>query len=441
VIVTIDRNTLSNIKNPTFQSYAKTYVEIYEDFMTQIAQAGVEVDSQDYRQVTQKKIVRLRQKGAIVRNDDKSIYVNKISPACLACQTGLGSATFFISLKCHRDCFYCFNPNQEGYQQFISNKRDVIAELDQIKTNGHLVEHLALTGGEPLLHKDETIAFFQHARQEFPSAYTRLYTSGDHLNAQTLQELKDAGLREIRISIRMHDLEKEHRHTFDMLSLSTKYIPAVMVEMPILPGTFEVMKEVLRELERIGIFSINLLEFCFPMNNAEVFHQRGYKIKNPPYRVPYNYWYAGGLPIAQSELECLDLIEFAMDSGLGLGVHYCSLENKHTGQIYQQNYNQPLPKTSWFSKKDYFLKSAKVFGDDIQEVLPVLKKVKRARFSLNHDYNYLEFHVRHVKALKDLDVDVGISTSVFEPREDGMYLRELKVDYTVPKAFDFELDV
>jgi pyruvate formate-lyase activating enzyme-like uncharacterized protein len=441
MIVSIDRNALSKIENPAFVSYAQKYVEINEDFLTKIADLGVEVDSQDYIDVTRGKIERLHQKGAIVRNDDKSIYINHISPACLACQTGLGSATFFISLKCHRDCFYCFNPNQEGYQQFTLNQRDVIAELDQIKANKYMVEHLALTGGEPLLYKDKTIDFFQHARQEFPSAYTRLYTSGDHLNEQTLQELKDAGLQEIRISIRMQDLENGHRHTLDRLSLSKGYIPFVMVEMPVLPGTLDLMKDVLLQLERIGIFSINLLELCFPLNNAQDFRKRGFKIKNPPYRVLYDYWYAGGLPIAKSELECLDLLEFAIDSGLRLGVHYCSLENKHTGQIYQQNLNQPLPKTSWFSKKDYFLKSAKVFGDDIKEVLPILRKVKRARFSVNHDYNYLEFHARYIKALKDIDVDVGISTSVFESREDGMYLRELKVDYTNPKLFDFEMDV
>ena len=58
----------------------------------------------------------LRALGATFRNDDKSIVVNRISPACEACQLGVGSATFFISLRCHRSCFYCFNPNQEDYE-------------------------------------------------------------------------------------------------------------------------------------------------------------------------------------------------------------------------------------------------------------------------------------------------------------------------------------
>ena len=34
-----------------------------------------------------------------------------IPPSCVACRKGLRSATFFISLKCHRSCYFCFNPN------------------------------------------------------------------------------------------------------------------------------------------------------------------------------------------------------------------------------------------------------------------------------------------------------------------------------------------
>ncbi|MGD2155912.1 MAG: radical SAM protein [Anaerolineales bacterium] len=441
MIIGVDRTTLPKIKNPDFRVYAGKYVDIYDDFMEQITQMGLEVDPHDYSEVVNEKIDRLHQKGAIVRNDDKSIYINSISPSCVACRKGIGSATYFISLQCHRDCFYCFNPNQEGYEIFSKNELDLVTELESIFKKGAKLKHLALTGGEPLLHKEDTIAFFRTAQQKFPSAYTRLYTSGDHLNAQTLEELSDAGLHEIRISIRMHDLERGNRHTFDMLSLSKKYIPTVMVEMPILPSTFEEMKKVLKDLELIGIFGINLLEFCFPFTNAETFRQRGYKIKYPPYRVLYNYWYAGGLPIAGSEIDCLNLLEFAIDEGLGIGVHYCSLENKHTGQIYQLNVNHDPPKALFFSKKDFFLKSAKVFGEDIPLVINTLKNVKRAKFTTNQEHNFLEFHVRNIKSLAELDVEVGISSNVMESREDGTYLRELKVDLCYPKVFNFSTDV
>ena len=70
------------------------------------------------------------------------------------------------------------------------------------------------------MHKAEAKAFFQTATETFPQAHTRLYTTGDHANEATLQELQAAGLEEIRFSIRMHDLAKGHRLTFERIALA-----------------------------------------------------------------------------------------------------------------------------------------------------------------------------------------------------------------------------
>jgi pyruvate formate-lyase activating enzyme-like uncharacterized protein len=265
--------------------------------------------------------------------------------------------------------------------------------------------------------------------------YTRLYTCGDHLERETLRALKDARMDEIRFSIRMHDLAKGQQFTYDQIALAREYIPNVMVEMPVLPGTFEQMKEVLLELDRLDIFGINLLEFCFPLNNAEAYRQRGYTIKTRPYRVLYNYWYAGGLPVAGSETVCLDLVEFALDAKLKLGVHYCSLENKHSGQVYQQNAGQNLSKAIYFSQKDYFLKSAKVFGIDIEPVRLVLEKAGYKDFRVDEVYDMLEFHVNKISLLKKLEIEVGISTAIIENRDGEIVLRELRLDVTTPQMF------
>lgn len=39
-----------------------------------------------------------------------------------------------------------------------------------------------------------------------------------------------------------------------------------------------------------------------------------------------------------------------------------------------------------------------------------------------------------------LEVELGLKSSVTKAREDGRYLRELKIARTTPKEFDFELD-
>lgn len=421
--------------NPDFAAYAGMYARIYEDFMQQVTETGIEIDPVDRSEEAAARRASLREKGVVLRNGGRSLVLNTISPACVACQQSIGSATFFLSLQCHRDCYYCFNPNQVDYEYFRSHTRDLATELDDIHAQEMEMRYVALTGGEPLLHKDEAVAFFAQARQQFPDAYQRLYTCGDHTNETNLAELRDAGLDEIRFSIRLHDVARAREKTLERIALARQFIPQVMVEMPVPPGSTEVMQQVLLALDDLDIYSINLLELCYPLRNAEAFNERGYKVKHRPFKTLYNYWYAGGVPIAQSELECLDLLEFAADRDLSLGVHYCSLENKLTGQNYQQNRGQAYPATMVLSDDDYLLKSAKVFGRDIPGVMEALRRRGYQEYEFDEASQSLTFSVDAIKYLKSLDVEVGIATSTVEPREDGQYLRELKIDLTTPQTF------
>jgi uncharacterized protein len=439
MIINLSKQNTSQIRNPEFRQYCQIYSRVYDNFIEQVESTGMVFDV-NIEEETNQKLERLQQMQANFRNSEKSITSNWISSACEACQKGIGTVTLYVSLMCHRDCYFCFNPNQENYEYFRHNKRNCVEELGDLLKKGQRLSHLALTGGEPLLHKNEMLEFFRFAKEKSPRTHTRLYTSGDFLDQKILQELNNAGLNEIRFSIKMEDPEPIKKEVYERIELAKEYILDVMVEMPVIPGTFSEMKEVLRELNQIGISGINLLEFCFPFNNVEEFIKRGYKVKNPPFKVLYDYWYAGGLPISRSELECLDLLGFALEEQLRIGVHYCSLENKHTGQIYQQNNGQRVSLLMYFSPTDYFFKSAKVFGEDIEKVKKVFKNKKITQYQINNDYQFLEFHVSQIKYLKDLDIEIGISSNVMETREDGKYLRELKIDLTYPKEFDLKKD-
>ncbi|MFN8447375.1 MAG: radical SAM protein [Anaerolineae bacterium] len=436
----MNNNVLKEIHNPALASYCERYLRIAEDYQAQICQTGIGLAPTNGDAEIEVKRAHLRDMGATFRNEGKSIVVNCISPACEACQIGVGSVTFFVSLRCHRSCFFCFNPNQEDYDQFREQLRDPAAELETMHAAGQKLHTLALTGGEPLLYKDAVYRFFNTASKLYPDAHTRLYTCGDHADEATLQALKAAGLDEIRLSIRLHDLDKGHYEVFEHIARAKQYIPQVMVEMPVLPGSLEIMKDILLRLDKLEIHSINLLEFCYPFWNAEAFNRRGYVVRNPPHRVPYDYWYAGGLPIEGSEDVCLDLIAFAIENELKIGVHYCSLENKHTGQLYQQNADQPLPKTTSFSEKDYFLKTAKVFGKDMGKVIGVFRARGFNDYTVNQRYQFVEFPLSRIPALRELPVEIGISSSVIEYRESERFIRELAVDLTTPQLFDPALD-
>jgi pyruvate formate-lyase activating enzyme-like uncharacterized protein len=426
--------------NQAFREYAGIYEEINRDFLEQVSLSGLELEAEDESPEAIQKKHRLADAGALIRNEGKSVYANRISPACLACREGVGSATFFVSLRCNRDCYFCFNPNQEHYTYYREHQRDLIVELDKIKDSGEKVSHLALTGGEPLLHPEESLAFFEHARSTFPDSHTRLYTSGDLITPELLERLKQAGLDEIRFSIRLHDSEHGRQTTLRRIAVARDFIRDVMVEMPVVPGELGTMRDLLVELDELGIFGINLLEFCFPFRNADVYRRKGYRIKNPPYQVPYNYWYAGGLPIAGSERDCLELVEFALQRKLKMGVHYCSLENKHTGQIYQQNHGRKLSPRHYFSERDFFIKSAKVFGEDRAKVLRKFRDDGGAAYFVDTELDLLEFHVSQIPKLAGLDVTVAICSHIWEQRPGGDVLRELRVEQVRPEMFDRALE-
>ncbi len=98
----------------------------------------------------------------------------------------------------------------------------------------------------------------------------------------------------------------------------------------------------------------------------------------------------------------LRLGEFAISAGLKIGEHYCSLENKHTGEIYQHHFERPLPDRLYFSPRDYFLKSAKVFGKDVRQALRVFGATGYESYELKANttiWNFTSTKYQHSKHL------------------------------------------
>lgn len=426
---TITRENIHEINNESFRTYVERYLNIEEQTNELIESFGLPFN-RDGKEITKDDVI---QNGITSRNESKSLYLNWLSPACRACKKGERTITSFISLKCHKNCYFCFNPNQENYGTFRVKDHDPIAELHERMQLGETFDHVALTGGEPLLHVEKVIDFFRFVHEKSKQTYTRLYTAGDLLTPEILAQLKEAHLNEIRFSIKQEETSEQKEKLYDLMKLAKEYIPVVVVEMPIIPGTLEEMKKVLHRLEEIGVNGINLLEFCFPLHNKEEFQKRGFELKFPPYETYYNYWYAGGLAVNESEEECLKLLQYANEQQLKLGVHYCSLENKHTGQLYQQNKNVRLSKLYTFSTQDFFIKSAKVFGAEKGTVLERFEKQGFKTYEEDTEYDFIQFPISAIKFLKGTDVNIGLCSYVSEVREGIEVLREVKVEWTTPK--------
>lgn len=433
MILDINEGNITTIKNPVFRAHAQVHLDNYKYFKDDISRCRLPL--QVGREYTLRNTaIGEKGVGIICRNNGHSYYINRISPACLACRGEEECATLYISLRCNRNCFYCFTCFDENYEYFQTHTRDYQSEFQSYLKHGFSPRYIGLTGGEPLLHQKESLEFFHMSEQYFPGCHKRLYTSGGMLDVTLLQQLQKAGLDEIRFSIKLEDPLRLRQLVLEQILLATKFIPAVMVEMPVIPGTLREMKELLMTLDEMDIFGINLLEFCYPMTDNPIF-QKNFSLRWPPYHVLYEYGYGAGLPVADSEADCLELLDFAVDQGLKMGVHYCSLENKFTGQIWAQNKDYNLP-YAHFSKQDFFLKVAMVFGTDVKKAIRALDKDEYIKGD-----RCIIFHPSKISKLRDLDIEIGLSYNVIDQDDNGKYLRELKLSIVHPKQFDFYKDI
>lgn len=417
------------------EEYVQAFGKAESDFEAAMAKHGVPFEEVESSPRSMR--VDTSQRCAChCENGGSSIWRNWISPACLPCRTGEGTGSLFVDLRCTKSCYFCFNVNQPHYDRFRSCKRDIALELEQAHAAGASYDCLAVTGGEPLLHKERVLAFLKRAAELYPNAHKRLYTNGDLLDEKTLAELAENGLTEIRLSVKPLDADNRQEHVYAMMEHAVAVLPDVVIEVPVIPGSFDEMKELMRRADAIGVRGINLLEFCFPLHNAEEFQKRGLELRKQPYRFLYSYWYYGGVPVARSEAEALELVEFAVREGLRIGVHYCSADNRNSGQINLQN--KPFETARelqrsypWMDRDegDFFLKCAKAFGDDAEAVRNWAESV-----SVPCDFNptvpSVTFPRESFPAARKAcpSARFGESVNVLEKQDDGYFcMREVGV--------------
>ncbi len=422
--------------NPAARAALELYEGIEAEHLRALEQTGVTfAPRDDVREEAHALMERLRAVGARVRNGGASVALGRLSPGCVACTGSCASRTLALSNNCHRDCFFCFNPNQEGFAYYCEHPFPWRDQLDDLAAGDASLACLALSGGEPLLYPDEACAFFSRARALFPAAHLRMYTSGDLLDADLAERLRLCGLDEVRFSIKQDDPPHVLDAVLANMGLAKRAGLAVMVEMPPIPGTEEQMREVLRRIDAAGAQGINLLEFAYPMWNWEVFEALGLVLRNPPYRVAYDYEYAGSLAVDGSEELCLRLMLWAHERGLGLSMHYCSLENKHRAQI--RTINEPHADISAchaFDCDDFFLKAGVVFGVDRAPVREALSALGCADFVEDDGADAMSFHPRWLSAASRVRSRGGrlvqpcVSTGIAVEADGGCALRELKVE-------------
>ena len=186
------------------------------------------------------------------------------------------------------------------------------------------------------------------------------------------------------------------------------------------------MEDWMRRFADNGIRGMNLLEFCFPFHSWEEFDKRGFTVRNPPFPVMYDYGYSGGLAISGSEELALELMLFGIEEDLGFGMHYCSLENKHRSEMRQKN--EPARNVHpifQFDEEDFFMKTAKVYGPDVEPAKLLLGDAGCSEFYYDDEEDSLAFAPRFLKVLEGSSMQPALAFNVMESADGESFLREV----------------
>jgi pyruvate formate-lyase activating enzyme-like uncharacterized protein len=287
-------------------------------------------DKEKRERLRSEKISKLIGKGLCLDPDTDSLYKGYRSINCKNCVLGRTQG-IYVTDDCSRNCFFCpqqrvSQPQHVGRQRSYTPTAEEDRELlDAVISNDST--GCGLTGGEPLVVFYKTLHYIrllkEHMGKEF---WLHLYTNGDNLDRATLQELKEAGLDEIRFNLAAvdYDLEK--------VALSKKYVPKVVIEIPVIPEDAERLQQMMFGLEGVGIDCLNLHEMAIYPANIEKMRRRGYTAARPVYQAPF-YLMMDSAPVSGSEELILDLIDLALTEQFSYGIHYCH----YKARILKQN--------------------------------------------------------------------------------------------------------
>ncbi|MFZ5448254.1 MAG: radical SAM protein [Thermodesulfobacteriota bacterium] len=148
---------------------------------------------------------------------------------CLVLQGGPGFCQIALTNACNAHCNFCSFPGVAPDERVMADPARLLRGLSALKDKG--ISYLCFTGGEPLLYPALLTAL---ARARDLAVQTLLCTNGSLLNRAFIQDLRDAGLKTLIISLDAPSANAHDAHRG-------------------MPGLTEHIREMVRELRRVGL--------------------------------------------------------------------------------------------------------------------------------------------------------------------------------------------
>jgi len=247
------------------------------------------------------------------------LHQGALSPGCVNCGSGTWSCLFINSL-CTADCFFCPQDRRMTEERPPATLSDIVFHspedyADFVRKVGF--KGVSFSGGESLLAYETLISFIREIRRKLGNdIYLWAYSNGDLVDKDKLQGLKQAGLDEIRFNI------AGRGYALRSVELALDYIDTVTVEIPAIPEDFEVVKDAIGAMERIGVHHLNLHQLLASPYNYSALAHRNYTFLHQLVGDAYSPC-ANWVPVLDSEMTALRLILYAVDNGISLHINYC----------------------------------------------------------------------------------------------------------------------
>ncbi|WP_167612919.1 radical SAM protein [Maribellus sediminis] len=259
------------------------------------------------------KLIR-KLKGSLLFKETKPYY-NQISNGCKLCGLGQWSC-LFITGKCNASCFYCPTSQLSDDVPTTQNLSFPDARAYAEYVNHFNFKGVSFSGGEPLLFFERTLEYLKQVRKHCnPEIYTWMYTNGILADERKFRKLAAAGLNEVRFDI------GATAYKLDKVRLAKGIIPNVTIEIPAVPEEKERLKTLLPQMIEAGVTNLNLHQLRLTKHNYRNLSKKD-----------YTYVFAEHPLVLESELAALEILDYAREHNLKIGVNYCSFYFKNRFQ-------------------------------------------------------------------------------------------------------------
>jgi len=245
----------------------------------------------------------------------RTLFTRHLPPGCRGCLQGKGTNAF-VTGKCTRDCFFCFNQKPRKDELVVHGIRLAEPEEAPDVVRRYGLRSVGVSGGEPTLKPDRLLRLVRALRTLPFRVRIDLYTNGDCLSDELLAQLKDAGLDAIRFNLVAREFDTEP------LERALRYFDETAVEVPVIPERMAEMKAMVLRLDALGVPYLNIHELFACRENSARVAEEGYDSGGE--ESDALMWE----PVAAADEAALTLLHFALENTTRLSVYYCSCKTQ-----------------------------------------------------------------------------------------------------------------